>query len=92
MENPVRMNFEEKKNAYDKRAVYIPYWSVETYGPGLGVFVFIFDPDVAVELVWCDEPCKAHNVENKKLNRKMALLVCLTVKLRIKIYVFAFYL
>lgn len=37
------------RNTYDSRAVYIPYWS-DTYGPGLGVFVFTLDPDVAAEL------------------------------------------
>lgn len=47
----------EKKNGYTygKRVVYIPYWS--EYGPGLGVFVFTFEPDVVVELVWCGGPC-----------------------------------
>lgn len=44
------------QSSYGKRVAYIPYWS-DTYGPGLGVFVFTFEPDVVVELVWCGGPC-----------------------------------
>lgn len=50
----------KKGYTYGKRVVYIAYWS--EYGPGLGVFVFTFEPDVVVELVWCGGPCKTRKI------------------------------
>lgn len=54
--NKTKRKEEEEGYTYGNRVVYIPYWS--EYGPGLGVFVFTFEPEVVVELVWCGVPCK----------------------------------
>lgn len=56
------------QSSYGKRVAYIPYWS-DTYGPGLGVFVFTFEPDVVVELVWCGGPCNTSSYNRVLLTK-----------------------
>lgn len=68
-----RNETKQKKNyvyqsSYGKRVAYIPYWS-DTYGPGLGVFVFTFEPDVVVELVWCGGPCNTSSYNRVLLTK-----------------------